>query len=146
MLATPEAALAFIERHGVVLERAKGEVPSLVDAIVGSPVRGSWWGHPEGRRIFRLLGAVNDSKDVLRCRLVDAKITYAHRRVWPALVRLADRIGPKRLDQQIQEHTSTGAHRARTTPFPAWVSADVLARARSLREEDALAALAPFAP
>src|SRR5258708_528169 len=75
---TPKAALAFIERNGIVLERAKGNVPSLVDAIVGAPVRGSWWAHADAHRIFKILGAVHDSSDVLRCRLVDEKVTYPH--------------------------------------------------------------------
>ena len=39
---------AWIERHGIVLERARGAVPSLVAAIAGEPVRGSWWGIPRG--------------------------------------------------------------------------------------------------
>jgi hypothetical protein len=121
-------------------------VPSLVDAIVGSPVRGSWWAHPEGRRIFRLLGAVQDAPDVLRCRLVDGKITYAHARVWPALVRLAERIGPRRLDRQTQEHTSSGAHRTVTVAFPDWAPKKVLAEGRRYTEEEALAIVAPFVP
>jgi hypothetical protein len=89
---------------------------------------------------------VHDSSDVLRCRLVDEKITYAHRRVWPALVRLAKTIGPRRLDRQAQEHTPSGAHRTVTTRFPKWVPADVAAEARGLTEEEASTVLAPFVP
>jgi hypothetical protein len=143
---TPRAAIAFVERHGVVLERARGPVPCLVDAIVGAPVRGSWWSHPKARLIFRVLGAVADSPDVLRCRLVNEKVTYVHRRVWPALVRLAPQIGKKRLDRQAQEHTATGAHRTVTTPYPKWVPADVTAAAKRLTEEQARAMASPFEP
>jgi hypothetical protein len=143
---TPETAIAFIEKHGIVLERAKGKIPNLVDAIVGAPVRGSWWAHPEARRIYDILGAVHGSPDVLRCRLVDAKVTYAHRRVWPALVRLAEQIGSTRLDRQEQEHTASGAHRTVTTPFPEWVPPRVMAEGEALSREAALAAVAPFAP
>jgi hypothetical protein len=142
----PKTAIDFIERHGIVLERAKGKIPNLVDAIVGAPVRGSWWAHPEARRIYEILGAVHDSPDVLRCRLVDAKVTYAHRRVWPAIVRLAERIGTKRLDRQKQEHTASGAHRTVTTPFPEWVPPLVIAGGEALSWEAALAIVAPFAP
>ncbi len=143
---TPRALVAFIRRHGVVLERATGSVPCLVEAIVGAPVRGSWWAHPEGRLIFRLLGAAQDSPDVLRCRLVDEKVTYVHRRVWPALVRLARRIGPRRLDRHEQEHTASGAHRTVITRFPRWVEVEVAAAGKALSEEDALAMLRPFEP
>jgi hypothetical protein len=143
-IATSKAAITFIAKHGVVMERAKGDLPSLVEAIVGGPIRGSWWAHPDGRRIFKLLNAVHDSPDVLRCRLVSDKITYAHRRVWPALVALADGIGHRRLARLAQEHTASGAHRTVTTPFPAWVPADVLQKAMGLSSDDARTMLAPF--
>lgn len=145
-LTTPSAALAFIERHGIVLERAKGPVANLVDAIAGGPVAGSWWAHPDAKRIFDLLGAVHDSPDVLRCRLIDDKVTYAHRRVWPALARLAARIGPARLERVAQEHTASGRHRTVRTPFKTWLPAGVAAQARGLSEAQALAMIAPFAP
>jgi len=143
---TPAQALAFVAKHGIVLERARGPVPCLVEAIVGEPVSGSWWAHPKARHIFKVLGAVADSRDVVRCRLVNDKVTYAHKRVWPALVRLADRIGERRLDRHDQEHTTTGAHRTVTTPFPKWVPADVSAAAKKLDEGRALAMIAPFVP
>jgi hypothetical protein len=144
VISTPRATLLFISRHGIVPERTRAALPGLVEAIVGSPIRGSWWAHPEGKRIFRLLGAVADSPDIFRCRLVDDKVTYAHRRVWPALVRLAKRIGERRLDRHQQEHTATGAHRNLTTPFPDWVPADVRARAKALDEEEAWETLGPI--
>jgi len=83
---TPQAALAFVEKHGVVLVSARSAVPPLVEAIAGAPIRGSWWAHPKGREIFRILQAVSDSPDVLVCRLVDGKLSLVHRRLWPALV------------------------------------------------------------
>ena len=52
---TPQAALAFVEKHGVVLVSARSAVPPLVEAIAGAPIRGSWWAHPKGREIFRLI-------------------------------------------------------------------------------------------
>jgi len=143
VLTTPRATLLFLSRHPLVLERARPPFPGLVEAIVGAPVRGSWWAHPEGKRIFRLLGAVNDSPDVLRYRLVDGKVTYVHRRVWPALVRLASRIGERRLDRHTQEHTASGAHRTVITPFPEWVPADVRAQAKALGEGEAMKVLGP---
>ena len=141
-----EQALAFVKKHGIVLERARGPVPSLVEAIVGEPVRGSWWAHAGAHHIFEVLGAVADSQEVLRCRLVNDKVTYAHRHIWPALVRLSDRIGERRLDRQDQEHTATGAHRTVTTRFPKWVPADVMTAAKKLDNAKALVMIAPFVP
>jgi len=43
---TPRKALAFVRKHGVVLESAQGPVPSLARAIAGERIRGSWWGQP----------------------------------------------------------------------------------------------------
>lgn len=129
-----EEALAFVEAHGVVLESGRGPVASLVEAIVREPIRGSWWGHPKGREIFRATRAVRDSPDILVCRLIDAKITYVHRRLWPALVRLADDIGPERLEAIREEHTATGAHRLVRTPYPQWVPPEVRKTAARLPE------------
>src|SRR6266513_4111964 len=95
---TSRGALVFVRRHGVVLEGARGPVPTLAEAVVGAPIRGSWWGHAKGHEIFWLTRAVRDSGDVLVCRLVGGKITYVHRRVWPAVIRLASEIGTRRLD------------------------------------------------
>lgn len=88
---TPAEGLAFVEQHGVVLQAARGPVPSLAEAVAGGPIRGSWWGHPKGHEIFRVAQAICDSPDVLVCKFVNGHVTYIHRRLWPALVRLAAR-------------------------------------------------------
>jgi hypothetical protein len=136
-VSSAENALAFVEKRGVVLESGRGPVASLAEAIAGEAIRGSWWGHPRGRVIFRATRAVRDSPDVLVCRLLDGKITYVHRRLWPALVRLASVIGPRRLDAIREEHTETGAHRLVTVPFPQWVPSDVTRAAEHLSEVEA---------
>jgi hypothetical protein len=134
---SPEGALAFVDEHGVVLESGRGPAPSLVEAIAGEAIRGSWWGHPKGRTIFRATRAVRDSADVLVCRLLGGKITYIHRRLWPALVRLADEIGPARLDAIREEHTKSGAHKLVTMAFPQWVPTEVRKAAEKLSEVEA---------
>ena len=70
-----------------------------------------------------------------------SSVTFVHRRVWPALVRLAKEIGARRLDAISQEHTASGAHRNVVTRWPRWVAADVKASAARLSEEDARALL-----
>ena len=89
---TARQALAFIRKHGVVLEAAQGPGPSLAEVIAGEPVRGSWWSHPKSHEIFAVTRAIRDSDDVLVCRLIKGKITFVHRRMWPALVRAAGRL------------------------------------------------------
>jgi hypothetical protein len=145
---TPKEALAFVERHGVVLQAARGPVPSLAEAIAGGPIRGSWWGHPKGREIFRAAGAVGDSPDVLVCKLVDGKVTFVHRRLWPALVVLAGRFRKAELAKVWEEHTPSGAHRTRRQAFADWIPEEVRAEAERLSVSDAetlLRAILPLA-
>ena len=136
--------LAFVAEHGVVLASARGPVPSVAETIAGEPIRGSWWAHPRGQEIFRALSAIDDSPDVLCFKLVGGKVTFVHRRLWPALVRLADEIGRERLARVQQEHTDSGAHRNVVTPFPDWVPRDVKAAAARLDAAAARAMLGPW--
>jgi len=138
---TAHEALAFVRKHGVVLESARGPVPSLAQVIAGEPIRGSWWSHPKSHEIFAATRAVRDSDDVLVCRLIAGKITYVHRRVWPALVRVANRFPSVRLSQLREVHTSSG-HMTTEVAFPDWVPSNVRAAARTLSESAARAAFA----
>jgi len=143
---TGRQALAFVRRHGVVLMAAKGPVPSLAEAIAGGPYRGSWWGHPKGREMFRLFGAVCDSPDILVCRLAGGKITFVHKRLWPALVRLAGRFPKGVLAAVREEHTGSGAHRSVRTPYPQWVPRPILAAGRRLDPDQAARELRAVLP
>jgi hypothetical protein len=138
-------ALAFVEEHGVVLASAKGPVPCLTELIAGEPIKGSWWSHPKSHQIWAILESVTQSKDVLVCRLVKGKITLVHRRLWPALARLASRFPPKRISKVSQEHTASGRHVNKEVPFPRWVPARVLKQAKAISEEEAIAALGEWA-
>jgi hypothetical protein len=138
-------ALAYIQKHGVVLASARGSVPRLTEAIVNGPIRGSWWSHPKSREIFSILQYVVDSEDVLVCRLVDGKITFVHRRLWPALVRAAGRFPSSQVSKVREEHTSSGKHVTHEIPFPEWVPSEIRQAAKQLTEEDALIALGSWA-
>lgn len=141
---TPKQALAFVEKHGVVLQAARGPVPSFAEYVAGGPIAGSWWGHAHGHEIFALATAITEHADVLVCKLVDAKVTYVHRRLWPALVKLASRFDKSQLAKVDNEHTKSGAHRSVSTPFPDWVPDDVRRQAALLSVGDAEQALAPI--
>jgi hypothetical protein len=138
---TVDQALTFVRNHGVVLMSAKGPVPNLAEAIAGEPIKGSWWGHPKGKRIYAVLEKITESPEVLVCRLVNGKITFVHCRLWPALVRVAERFEADRLAWVHQEHTSAGHHVNRSVPFPKWVPAEVAKKAKKLDEQEALAEL-----
>jgi len=138
---TAAEALAFVEEQGVVLVSARGPVPRLTEVIAGGPIEGSWWSHPQSKQIFNVLEAVTESDEVLVCRLIEGKITLVHRRLWPALVRLAGRLRPAQAAKVRQEHTASGRHVNKEVPFPTWVPAAVMKKAQRLSEAEALASL-----
>lgn len=138
---TAAEALAFVRKHGVVLESGSGPVPSLASTIAGGSIRGSWWAHARSHEIFAITRAVRDCPDVLVCRLVAGKITYVHRRLWPALVRVSERFPRKHLAQVHEKHTASGRHIIEEVAFPAWVSREISSDARQLDEEAALGRL-----
>ena len=138
---TPEQALDFVRAHGVVLASGKGPVPRLAEVIVGGPIKGSWWAHPQSRNIFRIFKALDESSEVLVCRLVGGKITFVHRRLWPALVRAASHFSAQQLERAGQQHTVLGYHVACNLAFPDWVPQEVTEQARLLSEQEAVDAL-----
>src|SRR4249919_3768352 len=135
--------MAALIEHGMLLQSARGPLPNVADLVAGEPISGSWWGHPQGHAIFAALQSLDDSPDVVRLRLVNGKVTLVHRRLWPALVRAADRFSPRQLAALHEEHTASGAHRVVDEPFPDWVPADVRSAAAELSLDDALAQLPP---
>jgi hypothetical protein len=133
--------LEWVRDLGVVLQSAHGPVPNLAEHVAGEPIRGSWWGHPAGQEIFRVLNDVLGSGEVIATRLINGKVTLIHRRLWPALVRVADTFPAKNLAAVTQEHTSSGRHRAVEIPFPEWVPAEEMADADLLTVDEAFARL-----
>ena len=64
--------------------------PSLTALVAGAPIKGSWWGHAAGKRIFQVASALEDGGRVLFVPLLSAKVTLVHRRLWPALVSVGE--------------------------------------------------------
>ena len=129
-----------------MLASARGPVPSVAEAVAGEPIVGSWWSHPKAHAIFEALSLIDsliDSKDIGCFKLVDKKITFVHRRLWPALATVARAgiIDPGRAESIRQEHMPTGEHRNFTIPFPDWVPDDVVAAAAELDVDEARAQL-----
>jgi hypothetical protein len=133
--------MALLIEQGALLESARGPIPNVAELVAGEPIAGSWWGHAASHAIFEAINQLADSPDVVRLRLVNGKVTFVHRRVWPALVRLSNRVSAARLASIKEEHTASGAHRKIETPFPDWVPSDVVEAATALTEEQAFDAL-----
>ena len=135
-LALLEEALSFVETEGIVLESAHGRVPTFADFGAGERVT-RWWSHSKGKLIFALTRAIRDSPDVLTCRLIDGKVTYVHRRLWPALVKLSGELDKRGLGAIREEHSPDGKHVMRVTEFPEWVPVEVLAKSKQLTLREA---------
>src|SRR5207244_9640396 len=105
MVMKAKQAVAWIKKCGIAVESARAGVPSLAHVVAGEPIRGSWWAHSKGKEIFRLSRVIRRSPDVLVGRLVDGRVTYGHRRLWPALVSLAGRFSKQRLSALNEVHT-----------------------------------------
>src|SRR5438876_3074368 len=87
---------------------------------------------------------VGRSLQVLIWRLVGGKVSFVHRRLWPALVRVAHRFRANQLAQLHQEHTSSGHHVSHELPFPKWVPPELIEQAQHLSEQEACRALGPW--
>jgi hypothetical protein len=80
--------LSALAKEGLLL-LTDARLPSIAGLVARAPVRGSWWSHPAGQAIFRVSEALADHPDVVVNRLVSGKVTYVHRRLWPALLAVA---------------------------------------------------------
>jgi hypothetical protein len=82
------AARAVLKEQGLLLE-TDPRIRSVASLVAGGPVRGSWWAHPAGKAIYRALGTLLSSRDVVSVPLAYGKGTLVHRWLWPALLAIA---------------------------------------------------------
>ena len=75
---------AFITEHGLLLLQHKS-LPSAAGLIAGEPLATSWWSHPRAQEIFRQLDALDWTGDIIATRLIDKRVTFVHRALWPAI-------------------------------------------------------------
>ncbi len=76
------------EDRGLLLA-ADVTLPSVATIVAGEPIRGSWWGHPKSHAIFAAISGLARHPDAIAIPLVSGKVTFVHRRLWPALVAVA---------------------------------------------------------
>jgi hypothetical protein len=86
---TEHDALELIHQKRVVTEVPASGTPSLVEAVAGGPVRGSWRSHAKGRLMYRLGRMLRASDEVLSVRLVEGKVAFVDASLWPAVYRVA---------------------------------------------------------
>ncbi len=82
---TLEGVIDELSRQGILM-LSDAKLPSVVSLVVGAPVKGSWWGHPKGHLIYSISQDLSDHSDVLETKLLSGKVTFVHRRLWPALL------------------------------------------------------------
>lgn len=136
-----EGPIEFVKMHGVVLEAARGPVPTLAHHVAGETIRGNWWAHPKAHAIHAATQQARKSPDILTCRAVGGKITFIHKRLWAALIRLAPRLDREGLAAVREIHSASGKHEVKETPFPQWVPDDIKQASGLLSEDKAMEAL-----
>jgi hypothetical protein len=73
-----------LDKDGILL-LTDAALPSITSIIAGKPVKGSWWGHPQGNLMYNLSNEMMDEPDVLVLKLINKKVTYLQQRHWDAL-------------------------------------------------------------
>src|SRR5437588_12294056 len=73
-------------RNRGVLLAADARLPSVATIVAAEPIRGSWWAHPKAHAIFAATSALARHPDAMALLLVSRKVTFVHRRLWPAIL------------------------------------------------------------
>ena len=121
-----------LEEIGLLLLQDK-KLPSVAGIFTGETLTRSWWSHPRAHEIFRCLGQLEN--EALVTRLIAGKVTYVHRRLWPAFLavatsneswqRPASGATPRELQQRLavhaeEVHTASGRHEVRIESWNDW--------------------------
>jgi hypothetical protein len=87
---SPEFQRAWeaLQARGLLLE-SDALLPSVASLVAGVPIKGSWWGHPQGKAIFAVIVELAAHRDAVAVKLVSGKVTWVHRKLWPALLAVA---------------------------------------------------------
>jgi hypothetical protein len=78
-------ALSKLRHYSILLE-SDGKLPSITTIVAGEPIGGSWWGHRRGHEIHQVAWQIASRPDVVVTKLVSKKVTYVHRKLWPAII------------------------------------------------------------
>jgi hypothetical protein len=70
----------------------------VVSLIVGRPIEGGWWGHPSGGAIYAESNRLADRTDVVIVKLLNGKVTFVSKRLWPHLLAIGRAREPWQLE------------------------------------------------
>jgi hypothetical protein len=91
------SVLRALEEHGLLLQH-DAALPSVTRLVAGESVRGSWWSHGAGARIYRALAELDElPARVLFVRLISGKVTLVDRALHPAILSIAGEQAPWQL-------------------------------------------------
>jgi hypothetical protein len=68
-------------KDGVLL-LSDPSLPSVTRLIARERIAGSWWNHKKGVEIWHVLNKLTNSPNILQTRLLSAKVTFVHKRLW----------------------------------------------------------------
>jgi hypothetical protein len=85
--------LTALEATGLLLIQDRS-FPNVVNIVTGEALRGSWWAHPRSHEICRCSSAMAADPAVLVIKLIERKVTFVHRRLWPAILSVASARDP----------------------------------------------------
>jgi hypothetical protein len=89
MVRTEHDALELVRDRLVITEVPATGMSSLVEAVAGGAVHGSWRSHAKGRLMYRLGRVLRASEDILSVRLVEGKVAFVDRPLWATVYRVA---------------------------------------------------------
>jgi hypothetical protein len=88
--------------YGLLLE-SDTRLPSVAGLVAGTPIRGSWWGHPSGAVIYRVTNELAQRRDVALMKLISGKVTFVHRKFWPHLYAIGSAREPWQMERLLPE-------------------------------------------
>lgn len=77
-----------LDQFGLLL-LSDSSLPSLTAIVAGKPIKGSWWGHPQGNLMYNLSNELMDSPNILTLKLINKKITFVDQRHWDSIFAIA---------------------------------------------------------
>ena len=100
-----QLVLAKLKELGLLL-LTDAKLPSVAGLVAGEPVRGSWWAHPDAHAIFGVGETLSEHPDVTTAKLLAGKVTFVHRKLWPALVGVGAAKEPWQLERLSEDARS----------------------------------------
>jgi hypothetical protein len=77
---------------------ADAALPSVASLVAQAPTGGSWWAHSQSHAIFKAAKHLASHPDVLTARLLGSKVTFIHKKLWPALMAVGTSREPWQLE------------------------------------------------